>query len=279
MSTGNFVPKLMAKTIMRTLEDNLVARKICNTEFTGEIKRHGDAVYFNGLADPTISTYTGADITYENLQDSRITLLIDKADMFAFKVTDIEKAQADQDLKGSQAQRAAYGLKKSCDTALMGLYTEAGKTVTAASPTVVTLQSVIGSFAQLLGESNVPDSDMFMVIPPWLQIKLGLAGINFQIKNGVNGTGDMLWAKYLGFDVYVSNQVVNTGTVAVPISHIIAGSKNAIAFADQITETEDIRLEKTFDTAVRGLHTYGMKVVKPLEFVTGALTFAAETVI
>ena len=279
MATQNFVPKIWAATIMRTLEDNLVARKICNTQYAGEIKRHGDAVYFNGLADPTISTYTGADITYENLQDSRITLIIDKADMFAFKIGDIEKVQADMDLKGSQAQRAAYGLKKACDTALMGLYTEAGKTVTAASPTTATVQSVIGSFQQLLAESNVPDSDMFMVIPPWLQLKLKLAGVSFSIKNGVNGSGNMLWTDALGFDVYVSNQVVNTGTVAVPISHIIAGSKNAIAFADQITETEDIRLEKTFDTAVRGLHTYGMKVIKPFEFVTGALTFAAETVI
>ena len=59
----------------------------------------------------------------------------------------------------------------------------------------------------------------------------------------------------------------------------MAGSKNAIAFADQITETEDIRLIDTFDTAVRGLHVYGAKVIKPLELATGSLTFGAETTI
>ena len=279
MATANFAPKIWAATIMRTLEDNLIARKICSTEYTGEIKKRGDAVYFNGLADPTISSYTGATISYEALQDSRITLLVDTADYFAFKVTDIEKAQSGIDLKGSQAQRAAYGLKKACDTNIMGLYTAAGQTVTAASPTVATLMSVIGTFQQQLAEKNVPESEMWMVIPPWLQLKLKLAGVNFQIKEGVNGTGSMMWTDALGFDVYVTNQVVNTGTVAVPISHVMAGSKNAIAFADQITETEEMRLEGTFDTAVRGLHTYGFKVVKPLELVTGALTWAAETVI
>jgi len=279
MATANFVPKIWAATIMRTLEDNLIARKICNTEYTGAIKTKGDAVYFNGMADPTISTYTGATISYENLQDSRITLLVDQADMFAFKVGDIEKVQAELDVKGSQAQRAAYGLKKACDTVIMGMYSTAGKTVTAATITTLNVLSVIGSYQQLLQESNVPESDMWMVIPPWLQLKLKLAGVKFQIKNGINKTGSILWTDELGFDMYVTNQVINTGTVAVPISQVMAGSKNAIAFADQITETEDIRLIDTFDTAVRGLHTYGMKNVKPLELVSGALTMGTETVI
>lgn len=279
MATSNFVPKIWAATILRTLQDNLVATKIANTQYTGEISKKGDAVYFNGLADPTIASYTGADISYENLQDSRITLLVDQADMFAFKVGDIEKVQAELDVKGSQAQRAAYGLKKACDTYAMGLYTGAGKTVTAATVTSANVLSTIGAFQQLLSESNVPESEMWMVIPPWLKLKLTLAGVKFQIKNGVNGTGAMAWTDELGFDMYVTNQVVNTGTVATPISNIMAGSKNAIAFAHQITETEEIRLINTFDTAIRGLNTYGFKVVKPLELVTGALTFGSETTI
>ena len=279
MATANFAPKLWAATIMRTLEDNLVATKICNTQYTGEIKKKGDAVYFNGLADPTISSYTGATISYEALQDSRITLLVDQADMFAFKVGDIEKVQAEMDTKGSQAQRAAYGLKKACDTYIMGLYAGAGKTVTAATITTINALSVIGNFQQLLAESNVPESEMWMVIPPWLKLKLSLAGIRFQISNGINGSGSMAWTNELGFDMYVTNQVKNTGTVATPVSQIMAGSKNAIAYADQITETEDIRVIDTFDTAVRGLHTYGARIVKPLELVTGALTFGAETAI
>jgi hypothetical protein len=279
MATANFVPKIWAATIMRTLEDNLIAKKVCNTEYTGEIKNKGDAVYFNGLADPTISSYTGATISYENLQDSRVTLLVDQADMFAFKVGDIEKVQAELDIKGSQAQRAAYGLRKACDTYIMGLYGQAGKTVSAATITSANVLSVIGNFQQLLAESNVPESEMWMAVPPWLRLKLQLAGVKFGISQGVNGKGAMAWTNELGFDLYVTNQVVNTGTVATPISQIMAGSKNAIAFADQITETEDIRLIDTFDTAVRGLHTYGAKVIKPLELVTGALTFGAESTI
>ena len=279
MPSNNFAPKVWAATILRTLEDNLVAKKICNTKYTGSIKKAGDAVYFNGLADPTISAYTGATITYEALQDARITLLVDQADMFAFKVGDIEDAQAEMDVKGSQAQRAAYGLKKACDTYIMGLYTQAGKTVTAATVTSANILSVLGNYAQLLLESNVDESDMWMVVPPWFKVRMELAGIRFQVNNGLNGKGSMAWTDQLGFNIYVSNQVVNTGTVAVPISQIMAGSGMAIAFADQINETETLRAIDTFDDLVRGLHNYGARVIKPLELVTGSITMGAETVI
>lgn len=271
----NFNPKIFAATVLRTLEDNLIARKICTEKYTGTISKSGDAVYFNGLADPTISQYTGADITYEGLQDSRITLLVDQSDMFAFKVGDIEKVQAELDIKGSQAQRAAYGLKRAADTYVMGLYAGAGNTIGSVTVTSANVLSTIGIMAQKLMENNVDEKNMWMAIPPWMKIKLQLAGVAFQINTGTNGKGGMAWTDELGFDVYVTNQVNNNGTVF----NVMGGSYNSIAFADQITETEDIRLEKTFDTAVRGLHLYGCKLIKPKELVYGALTAGSESTI
>lgn len=279
MSTKNFAPKVWAATILRTLESNLVAKKICNTEYTNEIKKQGDAVYFNGLADPTIFTYTGADISYESLEDSRKTLIVDQADAFAFKVGDIEAAQASMDMKGSQAQRAAYKLAQKCDATIMGLYTDAGKTVSAATITSANVLSFLGAFKQKLAESDVDPSDMWMVIPPWMQLKLELAGVKFSINEGIEGKGGMMWCDTLGFDIYVTNQVVNTGTEATPISQIMAGSGMAIAFADQITETETLRAINTFDDLVRGLHVHGEEVIKGQELVAGAATFGAETAI
>jgi len=277
MSTANFKTKVWAATILRSLESKLIAKKICNTEYIGEIKKQGDAVYFNGMADPTINSYTGADISYEGLEDSRVTLLVDQADYFAFKVTDIESAQASMDLKGSQAQRAGYKSAQACDTYIMGLYTEAGKTVDAAAITSVTIIPFLAEFEQRLAESDVDASDMSLVIPPWMQTKLKMAGIKFSINEGIKGTGGMAWTDELGFDLYVTNQVINTGTAAVPVSHIMAMSNMAIAFADQITETENMRSIDRFDDLVRGLHTYGAKVIKDQELVTGQATYTAET--
>lgn len=278
MGVAQFVPQIWTTKILRTLEDNLIAKKICNMDAEGEIKKAGDTVYFNGLSDPTITAYSGS-VTYEGLQDAGLTMHIDQQNYFAFKVTDIQKAQANVDLKGSQAARAAYKLKEACDTNILSLYADANLTVTDASCDTATILSTMGAIQQELAQVNVPSSDMWMTIPPWVQLKLKLAGISFQINNGINGTGGMAWTNELGFDMYVTNQVANTGTVALPVSKVMAGSYSAIAFAQQIIETESMRLESSFDTGVRGLHVFGRKVVRPDLLCTATLTFAAESAI
>ena len=50
-----------------------------------------------------------------------------------------------------------------------------------------------------------PDSNMFMVIPPWVMLKLKIMGVSFSINEGINGKGGMQWTKDLGFDTYVTN--------------------------------------------------------------------------
>jgi hypothetical protein len=276
---NNFVPQIWSTKILRTLEDNLVAKKICNTEYQGEIKKAGDTVHIAGLSDPTISTYSGS-VSYESLKDAGVNLVIDQQKYFAFKVGDIEDAQSNIDKKGSQADRAAYMLRDTADSFILGKYGEANLSVTDASLDSATVISALGAMQQKLAEKNVSDSDMWLVIPPWIRLKLQLAGIAFQINNGINGSGGMAWTKDLGFDVFVTNQVVNTGTVDTPVSHVMAGSYNSIVYADQIIETQYFdKLEGSFDSAVRGLHVYGAKVVRPDLLVHGTFTYAAETAI
>jgi hypothetical protein len=278
MSISNFIPQIWSTKILRTLEDNLVGKRICTLDAEGEIKKFGDTVIFNGLADPTISSYSGSSISYEALQDASVVLQINQQDYFAFKVGDIEKAQANVDVKGSQADRAAYKLQQTADSYILGLYGQAGLT-SSGTITSANIFSKVGEVQQSLAQNNVSDSDMWMVIPPWIRLKLELAGVKFQVNNGTNGTGGMAWTDSLGFDIYVTNQVANTGTIATPVSKVLAGSYNSIAFASQIMETEAIRLESTFDTGVRGLHVYGAKVIQPNLLHTATFTYSAETTI
>jgi hypothetical protein len=280
MSIQNFIPQIWSTKIIRTLEDNLVGKKICTLEAEGEIKKAGDTVYFNGLADPTISAYSGS-VSYEALQDAGLVMLIDKQDYFAFKVNDIEKAQAAVDVKGSQADRAAYKLQQAADTYIMGLYTQANITLADATVTSANAFSTVAEYQRRLAQVNVSDKDMWMVIPPWLKLKLELAGVKFQINNGVNGTGGLAWTDALGFDIYVTNQVAagSGSSSATPVSQVMAGAYNSIAFASQILETESIRLEASFDTGIRGLHVYGAKMIRPDLVVSSKLTFGSETTI
>lgn len=273
-----FVPEIWDASVMRTLEDNLVARKICRN-YSDKVKAFGDTIYFNGLADPTVTAYAGT-VSYENLAAGQVPLLIDKQYYYGFDVTDIEEAMANVDLKGSQSERAAYALKKNCDSLLLQTYSQAdsGNVVTAdATCDTSTILSDIGLLGQMLAQNNVNEGDMWCVIPPWVKLKLQLAGIKFEINEGINGKGGMLWAKELGFDIFVTNQVYNSGSVAAPVSYVMAGSYNAIGYAETLLKSEAIRSETAFATHVRGLHVFGYRVLKPKELAYCALTYAAES--
>ena len=284
VNADNFVPQVWDASIIRTLEDNLIARKICKAVPAIKAKGAGDTVYFNGLADPTVATYTGS-LTYEALVSSQVALLIDQQLSYAFKVTDVEAQMANVDLKGSQASRAAYGLKKAVDTYIFGASTapavaDAGTTLAADATTdSATILSDISEFGRVLEEKNVMEGDKWLVISPWVKEKLILAGVKFSINEGINGQGGMAWANYLGIDIFVSNNLYNSGTAAAPVTTVIGGSYNAIVYEDVLMESRAMQLESSFDVGVSGLLVYGAKVVKPAELVKRIMTYAAETAI
>lgn len=284
VNADNFIPQIWDASIIRTLEDNLIARKICKAVPSIRAKGAGDTVYFNGLADPTIAAYTGS-LTYEALVSSQVALLIDQQSSYAFKVTDVEAQMANVDLKGSQASRAAYGLKKAVDTYIFGSATapavvDAGTTLAADATTdSATILSDISEFGRVLEEKNVMEGEKWLVISPWVKEKLILAGVKFSINEGINGQGGMAWANYLGIDIFVSNNLYNSGTAAAPVTTVIGGSYNAVVYEDVLMESRAMQLESSFDVGVSGLLVYGAKVVKPAELVKRIMTYAAETAI
>ena len=280
MGASALTPAVTAATILRVLEDNLIAKKICNTDYTGEIKQAGDRVIFGGLEPVAVGNYTGADITYENISSADLTLLVDQQKYYGFAVTDIEQAQDMLSKKNSQIKNAAYQLAKTADTYVLGLYAQAAANAAAITDATCDDDSILGDIALLaryLDENNVPDGQRWLVIPPWVKMMLNLAGIQFQINDGISGTGGMAFAKELGFDIYVSNNLYNSGTAAAPVHSVLAGSYNAIGFADQVLKNEVLRSPTKFQDNCRGLYTFGSKVLKPKELALATLTYSAPT--
>jgi hypothetical protein len=276
VNTDAFIPEIWDAAVYRTLEDNLIARKICRN-YSNKVKKFGDTIHFNGLSEPTVSDYTGT-VSYETPASGTVSLLINQHKYYGFDVLDTEEAMANVDIKGSQAERAGYQLKNACDSIIMGLYTEAQALTADTTCDTTTILSDIGALKQKLAENNVSENNMWLVINPWVQLKLELAGIKFNINEGINGKGGMMWAKILGFDTFVTNQVVNSNTTG-PVSEIMAGSYDAIVFAEALLKSEALRAETAFATHIRGEHIFGVKVVKPLELAKIALTYTAETAI
>jgi len=272
-----FIPEIFDASVNRTLEDNLVFKKISRLVPTKAASGKGDTIYFTDLADPTITSYTGT-ITHESLDDSQIAMLVDKEKTFAFKVVDEDAIMANVDLEGSQAQRAAYNLKDSVEKEIFqAIYGDATAGTTTATITSANIISSLGEMANDLAEQNVSESNMWVVIPPWVRLKLQLANISFQIFNGVNGKSTMAWTNELGFDMYVTNTLYNSATT--PVTKVLAGSYQSIGYTDIQLKTRRNELTNTRAVGIDGGLIYGYKVIKPKELALGSFTYAAETTI
>lgn len=263
MANYNSIEKIISAEIIRANEDNLLANTICNTSFVGDIKKRGDAVTFVGLNDPTVYDYDG-ELTYEDVDDVATTLYVDQDKVFSFKVHDLDELRSSVGLADSQTKRASYLLRNEADTYVFGLYPQAKTQMTQTTVTPDNALAIIADIKQKLEEAGVPDGRIWIVVPPFVKAKLLLAGVKFQINNGVNGTGTIGFTDELGCDVYVSNQLA----VSDGCTYMLAGSYSAIAYAEQVLETQVIdRMENSFDKAVRGRLVFGAKVIRPAELI------------
>lgn len=277
MSIQSSIPKLVSTKLLMMLHNELIAKKICTMDTASQITKQGDTVTFPGLAKPTISAYTGT-ITPQTLQDAGVTLVIDQKNYYAFYVDDIEAFQSVIDLKGTSISEAGYGLLDTADKYVLGLYAGAKTTVTATVSETIAL-STTSTVCRKLEEANVRPNQRWMVIPPWYKEKLVLAGVKFQILNGVEGSKDGLsWAKEWDTDFYVSNNLTTTGAEGSYTTECMAGSYNSIVYAEQILKSRFIpEVAGAFAAQCDGLHVFGAKMVKPDEVVRVTATQAAAS--
>jgi len=267
MAITNFVPQIWSAAIQSTLTENLVASGLVNTNYQGDIATKGDTVNITTIVDPTIGSYTGADITVEDIDDGTLALVIDQAKYFAFELDDVDAAQAVSGgaLMAEATSRAAFGLAKATDTFLFGeMHTDgtaqdAATTVSAASE----LYPLLVDASVALDENDVPDQGRWVVVTPEIHGLLlqdeRFISAGDQAGAGVRASGSV--GSVAGFSVYKSNNLPDGA--AVGSKAVLFGSNIATTFAQQISKVVAFEQELRFNQAVKGLHLYGAKVVRP----------------
>ena len=270
MGLDNFKPTIWSALIIDALRKSLVFGDLTNRNYEGEIRSGGEKVKILEIGDISINDYTGT-VTYEDLDDASKFLEIDQKKYFAFKFDDVDAAQANEELMLKATNKAAYKLRDAADIFISGLYTEAGVTSnlgTTASPLTITsdgassttsIKMLVSTIAKALDEANCPAEGRYIAVPPWMHQKIVLAeDVRLTVENNITTNGRV--GRLFGFDVRVSNNVstVSGGTVY----KVMAGTYDAISYAEQIVKMEALRLEESFGEGIRGLHVYGGKVVQ-----------------
>jgi hypothetical protein len=280
MSVNAFIPKIWSDLLVAKLDKTLVYASLCNRNYEGEIRGGGDTVKIGQVGDVTVSTYTpnSTSLSWEKLNIADITMVIDQMKSFSFEVDDVDKAQLRIDPMAAAIARAAYGIADGIDQFVAGKYTEAdtaNAVGSTGSPIDINSANVLEQFGQVsrkLSEANVPNEGRWIVIPPWLHMKLVIAKyITATDNNAVMSNG--MVANMLGFNIYVSN---NVPIVSSTKYKILAGNDSAITFASQLTEMEAIRRESSFADGIKGLYVYGGKVVQPKALAVLTATEKAE---
>lgn len=271
MAISAFKPEVWSAELLVSLEKSLVygATGVVNRNYEGEISQYGDTVHIVNLADPTIGTYTAhTDITIEDVDDVDSTLVIDQSPYFAFEVDDIEKRQARADVLSEQARRAAYLLRDRADQHLAGKMAagvDAGNLI--AEATLASAADAYDTLVDLktkLDEDNVPSEGRWAVITPAFHGLL-LKDSRFIAAGDAQGAGvrtNGMVGSAAGFSLRLSNNAPD-GPGAGAGKLILAGYSGAVTYAEQIAKVEAFKMERRFNEAVKGLHLYGAKVVRP----------------
>ncbi len=254
------------------LENALVYAQtgIVNRDYEGEIKKAGDSVKISSIGDIDVNDYV-KDTNIgdpQTLTDAEQTLIITESKYYNFAVDSISKAQQSVNTMDTAMKRAAFKLADVADRFVAASYVNVpsgnliGSDGSAIVPSKTTAYEYLVDMGVLMTEKSIPTQGRFVIVPPWFY---GLIQKDDRFVKSGTPTGDLVLrngevGEAAGFRVLQSNNVPNTGGA---LYKIISGTDIAYSYAEQIVETQSYKPEKRFGDAVKGLHVYGGKLVRP----------------
>lgn len=121
LPNGNFSPVIYSKQVQLAFRKASIVDAITNNDYFGEIANMGDTVKIIKEPEITVSSYLrGTTIAPQDLTDNDFSLVVDKANYFAFKVDDIEEAHSHVNFQSLASDRAAYRLADQFDQEVLG---------------------------------------------------------------------------------------------------------------------------------------------------------------
>ena len=121
LPNGNFSPVIYSKKVQSAFRKTSIIEDITNSDYFGEISNFGDTVRIIKEPEITVQEYArGTQVTPQDLDDEAFTLVVDKANYFAFKIDDIEEAHSHVNFESMATDRAGYRLKDQFDQEILG---------------------------------------------------------------------------------------------------------------------------------------------------------------
>lgn len=263
---SNFKPVVWSKFIEHELPKITVFKNDCDFKFDKEAKE-GERLKILGVGRPTLKDYVpNTDIDGpETPADTSVYLDIDQLTYFNYYIDDIDKAQTVKGLMQALQVETTRGIAEKEDKFIAEqVGKNAGKKFASASVTTADAAkaAIDKAFVELWKNGVTTKDKVTIYLCPWMydlfenKITDLKTDNDKLIKDGILGF-------YRGAAVKMSNNLFNDGTD----DYVIVKTSKAYAYANGIDKMIAYAPEKRFGDAIKGLNTYGGKMVRPKEAV------------
>ena len=263
------------KAYERALKTITSLRNHCDFKYERDSKNAKTVRVLNAVR-PSVRTYVpGTAITRDAVSSTKVDIDIDQFKYFKIGLDDVIKAQSVPGAMEATAAEGALALAEEGDKYVASLV-KAG--VEATTPTIASvarftptkanaIEGVESAFEILYSKNNrVSDTYWLEVAPSYF--KFIRPNILELLTNNVEMAKKGVVGKYANAMVTIENLLPKgQATTANDTVYNILRTEHAIAFIEQIDKVEAYRPEDAFEDALKGLYTFGAKVVRPDEIV------------
>jgi len=231
-----------------------IVPSIARGVYRGQVVR-GGTVAILGSEDVTIGQYNGT-ITHQTIDGTEQDVAISHKPYFSIKLGYDDLSQVPTNEISFLTGKASKGLALDIDKSLVALRSKAKVTVTGA------IADVAGAFTGLATAfdlANVGMNDRAVVLSPSVANTLiAQQGEKLQGEKSSDIVYNGYIGKYMGIEVFKSNQIGKTTTVA----NCIGVDMTAIVLAKSYDNVDQVTGVDFFGSALRGLLVYGVDVVE-----------------
>lgn len=306
-----FIPEVWSKKLglMEKKRTN-IKNTYCNRNYEGEIKEAGDTVRISFPDPSSVTITTGISPSTSAVTPTQTSLVIDQTKSFAFKFSDIEKAQSQFDMIAGYSSLGGELVDEAIDLQLLtAIFADTtietfGSLTTSTTATTTTTISTLsvtadtsynfavdirvkqteknvitgGGYYTFKGNNEEP-----VQLSPVLTVTPKLFGYflkSTQLTHPTMAGDDILKSgqrsMIAGYEIEQNTQLnaLATTTYTTQAQPFVAGTKMGITFASQFTKVEKLRDPDSFSDIVRALYLYGYKVVHPKSLIKGFVNVA-----
>lgn len=244
MATGNITTTTQAVMISEQWTKEVEKPFYDSLQFAKLVQQRGSLVSDGGdtIHVPFLGTFDARDksagtaVTYDNNTETEVTISIDKHKYHAVLIEDIAKVQSNYNLASLYRGAQAEAVSRAIDTDLASLHGSAGTNVDAGSAAD---DADMLTVVETLDVANAPRKNRYGVVHA--EFHNDLLNVNKYTaydQTGEKGVAvaDGLVSRVYGFDIYLSNNVVESAGTPNTL-HNLFFHKKAMSLAMQLKPT------------------------------------------